>query len=180
MKKSLPIGVCILISLVLVLFGVLYGAVSGYTDEKKQVDALLNGDNGLMDVLGYRGADGHNLCVVARRHLANDPDVEKLSQCAAILTDENQPLAAKKAENDNLDANVAAVKAKLLETPSFQENQRDQQYLSMLEGDLRNLSGTDKISLYNQAATEFNQRLEAPGIGYLARMLGVSPLEMYE
>ena len=85
MKKSLPISVCILISLALVLFGLAFGTVKGFGDDKQQVTQLLSGENGLMDVLAYRGADGHNLCVVASRHLTDDPDVAALSQPSTLI-----------------------------------------------------------------------------------------------
>lgn len=182
MKKSLPISVCILISLALVLFGIVYGTVSGFKDDQEKVTELLTGDNGLEDVLGYRGADGHNLCVVARRHLTEDEDVANLSRIAVILTDESQSLAVRKAENDQLDAAVEAVKAKLSQTPSFLESPRDAKYLTMLESDLKNLSGTgtDKATLYNQAAQEFNQKLQDSLMGKLAQILGVPTLELYQ
>ena len=180
MKKSLPISVCILISLALVLFGLAFGTVKGFGDDKQQVTQLLSGENGLMDVLAYRGADGHNLCVVAGRHLTDDPDVAALSQTAAILTDSTQSLASKKAANDQLDAAVQTVKTKLLESPSFQDSQRDQQYLAMLEGDLKNLTATDKVSLYNQAAEGFNEQLSKGVPGWIATLLGVKPCELYQ
>lgn len=180
MKKSLPISVCILISLALVLFGLCFGTVKGFGDDKEQVDKLLSGENGLMDVLGYRGADGHNLCVVAERHLTDDPDVAILQQTASILTDAAQPLSQKKMANDQLDAHVQAVKQKLLENPGFQQSQRDQQYLAMLEGDLKNLTATDKVSLYNQAAEGFNEKLNTSVPGWIATVLGVKPCELYQ
>lgn len=180
MKRSLPTGLCILISLALVLFGLGFGTVKGYTADRAQVTELLNGENGLMDVLGYRGADGHNLCVVANRHLNGDEDVAELSRMAAVLTDETQPLAAKKVENDRLDAAVQAVKAKLEAAPTYQQSQRDQKYMAMLEGDLKNLSATDKVSLYNQAAQDFNTQLSAPVSGWIAKLLGVEPCELYQ
>ncbi len=180
MKKSLPISVCILISLALVLFGLGFGTVKGYADDKEQVDKLLNGENGLMDVLAYRGADGHNLCVVAERHLQDDPDVVTLRQTATILTDATQPLSQKKQANDQLDAAVQAVKQKLLENASFQQSQRDQQYLAMVEGDLKNLAATDKVSLYNQAAQSFNDQLFKGIPGWIATVLGVKPCELYQ
>lgn len=180
MKKSLPLGLCILISLALVLFGLGFGTVKGYTADRAQVTELLGGENGLMDVLGYRGADGHNLCVVARRHLTDDQDVAELSRMASVLTDDTQPLAAKKAENDRLDAAVQTVKTKLEATATYQQSQRDQKYMAMLEGDLKNLSAADKGSLYNQAAQDFNNQLNAPVSGWIASLLGVKPCELYQ
>ena len=69
MKRNLPTGACVLIALALVAFGLIYGTLTGYGEERAQVEALWSGENGLSDVLSYRGADGLNLCVVARRHL---------------------------------------------------------------------------------------------------------------
>ena len=103
-----------------------------------------------------------------------------LSQTAAILTDATQPLQSKKAANDQLDASVQAVKTKLLESDSFQQSQRDQQYLAMLEGDLKNLTATDKVSLYNQAAQGFNDQLTKGIPGWIATVLGVKPCELYQ
>jgi len=180
MKKSLPISVCILISLALVLFGLCFGTVKGYNADREQVTALLRGDNGLLDVLGFRGADGHNLCVVARRHLTDSPEVEELSRIATVLTDDTQPLSEKKLENSCLDAAVLAVKAELGGSESYLQSQRDQKYMAMLEGDLKNLSAADKGSLYNQAAQDFNQQLDAPVSGWIARLLGVKPCELYQ
>lgn len=180
MKKSLPLGLCILISLALVLFGLGFGTVKGYTADRAQVTELLGGENGLTDVLGYRGADGHNLSVVARRHLIDDADVAELSRMASVLTDETQSLSARKAENDRLDAAVEAVKTKLEAASTYQQSQRDQKYMAMLEGDLKNLSAADKGSLYNQAAQDFNNQLNAPVSGWIAKLLGVKPCELYQ
>ena len=65
MKRNLPTGACVLIALALVAFGLIYGTLTGYGEERAQVEALWSGENGLSDVLSYRGADGLNLCVAA-------------------------------------------------------------------------------------------------------------------
>ena len=86
MKRNLPTGACVLIALALVAFGLIYGTLTGYGEERAQVEALWSGENGLSDVLSYRGADGLNLCVVARRHLPqDDPDVLALEESAGAL-----------------------------------------------------------------------------------------------
>ena len=56
MKTKLPIWLCLVISLALVIFGLVFGTVRGFHDEKAQVTACLESENGLLDVLGYRGA----------------------------------------------------------------------------------------------------------------------------
>lgn len=180
MKPKLSIGVCIFISLALVVFGLLFGTMNGYADDRRQVTALLEGDNGLLDVLGYRGADGLNLCVVANRHLKDDADVSALKSAADRLRDEREALAVKKREDARLDAAASAVAEKLLKTQSFLDSERDRKYLDMLTADMQNLQKSSMASTYNAAAEDFNKQLETPVIGALAKLLGVKPCELYE
>lgn len=180
MKFKLPIGVCVLISLALVLFGLLFGTMTGFTEDRRQVTALLEGENGLLDVLSYRGADGLNLCVVARRHLSNDLDVAALEKASNQLRNESESLASKKQVDTELGSKVEMVAQKLAQTQSFKESNRDGKYLDMLTTDLQNLSSSAMITTYNTAAKDFNTQLNAPVIGDLAKMLGVKPCELYQ
>ena len=178
MKRNLPTGACVLIALALVAFGLIYGTLSGYGDERAQVEALWSGENGLSDVLSYRGADGLNLCVVARRHLPrDDADVLALEQSAGALRSAAD-IAAKKEADTALESAFAAVE--LESSASFQASERDQRYLSMLEADLSSLGASQAVSTYNRAASAFNDLLAAPLTGSLARLLGVTPCELYE
>ena len=162
MKRNLPTGACVLIALALVAFGLIYGTLTGYGDERAQVEALWSGENGLSDVLSYRGADGLNLCMVARRHLPqDDPAVLALEESAGALRSEGG-IAAKKAADSALEADFAAVAR------------------SMLEADLSSLGASQAVSTYNRAVSGFNDLLAAPLTGALARLLGVSPCELYE
>ena len=70
--------------------------------------------------------------------------------------------------------------AKLKQTQSFQESERDRKYLDMLTADMQNLSKSAMVTTYNEAAVDFNSRLETPVIGALAKLLGVKPCELYE
>lgn len=182
MKKAVPTGIGVLIALVLVAFGLIYGTYSGFQEDRAQVTSLLTAENGLMDVLGYRAADGFNLCAVARRHLdAKDEALLALAQSAAALRDASaaQPDACFAADQALTQA-VEAVRAKLTALPSFQTSQRDAQYLSMLTADLVNLSGSAAIATYNEAAAAFNAQLDAPVSGSLARLLGVEACMLYQ
>ena len=180
MKPKLSIGVCVLISLALVLFGLLFGTVRGFGDDRKHVTALLSGEGGLMDVLNYRGADGQNLCVVARRHIAGDPDVEALETAAKNLRAGNASLSVKKQEDQRLTAAVTLVADRLNATESFRESNRDKAYLDMLTTDLDQLGRSAVIETYNEAARDFNAQLDQPVSGALARLLGVKPCELYQ
>ena len=180
MKPRLSIGVCVLISLALVIFGLLYGTVSGYEDDRAQAVVLLEGENGLLDALGYRAADGLNLCVVAKRHLSGDADVAALETAASRLRDGGGSLTAKKAADEALAAAVNAVSAKLQVSQSFQASERDMKYLNMLATDFGNLQKSMPAAAYNPEAKNFNAQLQTPVIGDFARLLGVKPCELYE
>lgn len=181
MKPKLSIGVCVMISLALVLFGLLYGTVSGFSDDRRQATDLLSGENGLLDVLSYRGADGLNLCVVARRHLpTSDPDVAALETAAQNLRAEKASLVTRRQEDERLEAAAQLVGQKLRATPSFQDSQRDQAYLDMLTTDMQQLSRSAVIEAYNQAAEDFNTQLDKPFSGTIARLLGVKPCQLYQ
>lgn len=180
MKPRLSIGVCVLISLVLVLVGLAYGTYGGFVDDRAQAVELLEGENGLAGVLSYRGADGLNLCAVAQRHLAGDGDVEALRALARKLADGQGDMAEKTAWNNEMDALVGAIRQKLVDSDSFRASERDQRYLAMLESDLTSLSQSDLKNTYNQAADKFNARLSDTLMGKLARLLGVKPCERYE
>lgn len=180
MKPKLSIGVSILISLALVLFGLIFGTLSGFNDDRKQVTALLSGESGLLNVLHYRGADGLNLAVVAKRHLSPaDPDVQALESAAQGLRNPQGALTGKKQEDGRLAAAVERVAAKLRDTPSFQASSRDRAYLDMLAADLEGLAASPVIAAYNQAAADFNKQLDTKTGGALARLLGMQPCELY-
>ncbi len=181
MKPKLSIGVCVLISLALVLFGLIFGTVSGFNDDRKQVNALLSGESGLMDVLSFRGADGLNLCVVAGRHLsATDTDLLALETAAKNLRDSKADLSVKKQEDAKLKAAVALVAGKLRQSQSFMASSRDQAYLDMLTADLQQLETSPVIATYNKAAGDFNAQLSTQTGGALARILGVQPCVLYQ
>lgn len=180
MKNKLPVGMSVVIALVLVAFGLLYGTWSGYSADRAEVMALLEKENGLTDVLNYRAADGFNLCVVARRHLtAEDESLTALNDAASALRDAAS-MEERSAADQQLTSAVSAVSARLQDMPSFQASERDQRYLSMLTADLNNLSSSAAVSTYNESAKVFNERLNAPVSGALAKLLGVQPCTLYQ
>ena len=180
MKPKLSLGVCILISLALVFFGLCYGTLKGFTDERSQVDAFLHGESGLTNMLYYRGSDGLNLCVVANRHLTADADVAALETAAKALRNEKSSLTEKKQADDRLRAATGQVAKKLLVEPDFLLSARDKAYLDMLQADMEQLSQSGMISGYNEAAQDFNRQLAAPFSGSIAKLLGVKPCDLYQ
>lgn len=180
MKRKLSTGAGVFIALVLVVFGVGYGTYSGFQQERSQVLTLLETENGLMDVLAYRAADGLNLCAVAKRHLsAQDESLQTLDESARTLRNA-QTLEAACEADVALRGAVTQVSEALSALPGFLQNSRDTQYLSMLMADLRNLSGSAAVATYNEAAHTFNTRLSAPVFGTLACLLGVQPCPLYQ
>lgn len=180
MKSKLPLGVCVALAAALTLFGLLYGVFNGYAGERREVTALLEAPNGLMDVLDYRAADGLNLCVVAGRHLPmDDANLAALRSAAVALRDEEDDPALKYAKDEALEAAVTAVAQRLQQTESFLTSDRDQKYLDMLTADLKNLAGSAAAEVYNEAAEAFNERLDAPVLGWLARLMGIAPCALY-
>ena len=180
MKYKLPTGISVLIALVLVAFGLLYGTWSGYRADRAEVTALLERENGLMDVLDYRAADGFNLCVVARRHLnPGDEALTALESAANALRSESD-LAQRCAADKALASAVEAVSAKLGAVASFQQSTRDQNYLTMLTSDLNNLSSSAAVAAYNREAQAFNQELSESPVGALAKLLGMEICPLYE
>lgn len=180
MNWKLPTWLCIVIAVVLVAGGLAYGTWSGYREDRARVDELLTMENGLMDVLWYRAADGINLSTVAKRHLpAQDEDLLALENGSR-----QQQMTAEVRASASLDQAVAeafaAVSAKLKETASFQQSQRDQRYLEMLTADWNSLHASSAVTAYNSAAAAFNRKLDAPVSGSLARLLGIEKCPLYE
>ena len=179
MKPKLSIGLSILLSLALVLFGLVFGNVRGFADERAQVNALLDGDSGLKTVLGYRASDGLNLCVVAARHLPGDARVTALSQAAQALRKGAPTLAALREADDALAAAFSAVAEGLRQSQSFAASARDTQYLARLSADFAQYAQSPIDDAYNQAVAEFNARLATPVLGDVARFFGITPCEPY-
>lgn len=180
MKFKVPVGVSVCIALVLVVFGLLYGTWSGFSADRAQVEALLTKENGLMDVLDYRCADGLNLCVVARRHLsADDETLMRLEKAAKELRSATG-VRARRAADEKLSKAVTAVADRLNQTASFQQSKRDGMYLDMLTADLNNLGASAAVTTYNEAAKAFNQKLSAPISGVLASLMGIDGCPLYE
>lgn len=180
MKWNLPTWLCVIIALALVVFGMEFGTRMGFAQEREEVTQLLEQENGLMDVLAYRAADGLNLCVVAARHLsAADADLTELESTARRLQ-ANAPLETRRSLDEQMTAAVAAVSAKLRASDSFLRSQRDQKYLEMLTADLNNLKSSAAVSTYNAAAQAYNAKLEQTLPGRLAVLLGADACALYQ
>ncbi len=180
MKPKLSVWVCLLISLALVVFGVVYGASTGFARERKAVEACLTGDDGLLDALDTCGADALNLSVVAGRHLSGDADVKALQAAGRTLRDGSADLSAKSAALDAVQAKLEAVAQKLGQSETFRASSRDVQYLKTLSESLRQELLSPKINTYNEAAKAYNAQLDDAFSGFLAKLSGAKPCALFE
>lgn len=179
MKPKFTIGLSILLSLALVVFGLVYGSVSGYADERAAVSNLLTGENGLVTVLNYRASDGYNLCVVAERHLPGDETVAALRTAADAVRGAEPDPAVLPGKDRALAEAFHAVAALLKSNESFNADQRDPKYLTMLTADFSQYGENAIYAAYNKAADAFNQKLQTPVLGDMARFFGVKPCPLY-
>lgn len=176
--KKLSAALCAVLAVVFVAFGLLFGTWRGYREDRAQVEAMVTMENGLMDVLAYRAADGLNLCAVAKRHLpAGDERLDTLENIARTL---QQAETFRPALDAELAKAVDAVSAGLEQLESFQQSQRDQRYLAMLKADLSSLRASEIVNAYNQAAEAFNRQLDEPVSGHLAKLLGFEKCPLYQ
>jgi hypothetical protein len=180
MKPKLSVWWALLICAVLVVFGLVYGNVSGYADERARVNALLEGDGGLMTVLNYRACDGLNLCVVADRHLAGDTDVEALRNAANAQLTQELSVQAARVRDEALADVFSRVSDKLMADAGFAASARDVQYRQMIAADFEACGQSDIFAAYNKAAEAFNRQLSVPALGDTARFFGVKPCELYQ
>lgn len=159
----------------LVLFGLAFGigAYRGFTAEGDQVASALDSLSAVMDT---RAEMGHNLLVVARRHLPeNDECVKAVKEDVQQLDARANPLS--KAEpNRRLSADAKALMDALAQLDSVKADQRDYGYVTGLlpQGFAQSAKWAD-AEKYNQAVEEFNKRLESGPNGWVARLLGIKP-----
>lgn len=160
MKKTISTALLFIISAVLVLSGVLYGSYKGWREESARVTMVYESADGLKNMLSYRANDGANLEKVALRHVdKNDAQLQAVLECRAVLLSESATLHDKFLANQRLSETSGALIASLSKLPSVVASQRDQSYLKSIERDLNLLNQSSAASMYNEAAHDYNTRL---------------------
>lgn len=180
MNKSMTMALCVAASLVLTAFGVLYGAHRGWQREYAQVEAMYTKENGLEETLALRAADGANLLVVALRHLDESHSAAAALRKAVDGLNQASSLPEKAKADDKLTLAVQEVSKALAESGSFAGSARDQNYSSYLMRELDTLRQRGVYEDYNQAARDYNTRLNESASGLIARLMGVGPAAAYE
>lgn len=180
MKETVSTAFIVLLSAVLVLFGIFYGAYHGWSNEYEQVQAAFEADNGLNTELAYRGNNAANLKTVALRHIAKDEAaLVEIENARNKLMDTQLPLSQRYQANIAMEDSMQKLMAKLRSIESVKQSERDLAYLNMIEMDMANLA-KDSAANYNQLAKEYNSMLANAPSGLLARILGVRFADVFE
>lgn len=175
MKRTLLNILCGILCAALVISAVCIGAVRGWKQER--ANTLLTLSTGeLAASLEDRVMDAANLIVVISRHL--DPSDERLARL-----EELRAILSSQASSDILvqaDAELTTLASKLEqelpELANVQASARDRAYVSTLT---RTLSETTDISeAYAIIVRNFNNGLVNSPTGWIARLFGVSLIEL--
>lgn len=149
MKRVASTALCLAAALVLVLFGLLYGARQGWQKEYEQVQALYASEGGLAQVQALQAACVQNLRLVALRHLPQtDERIVGLPQTARELADH------------------------LLTLSSVQASLRDQGYIDALMRQMDQLAASAAQQEYEAAAGDYALRIQKTLSGRIAQRLG--------
>ena len=181
---KLKTGWAIAIMVILVVGSVVFGAYRGWTDERALVNETYAG---LESMLQTRVESAYNVLAVAKRHLPEDDEAYK-----RVVRDRNDleggsnpawdNLSQKATANEALTRDAAALLDKLAQTDSVKKDDRDLMYVtSYLPQMLAQSEEMTAGAAYNQAAAEFNGRMNKSFSGWLARtLLGIKPADEFK
>lgn len=183
MKQKLLNAISIILCVLMVAAALLIGIRSGWMDERQealnQQGAWVVDSSTDLERLNSYAADCANLAVVAARHLGTDDlrVVTLRSAYAAYAEDASSAQLAALAQANAQAAEAAAALAEELPAlASVQASERDQVYVSTL----CRVVATPPSCIHSasqEAAAQFNARLNASLLGRLAMLLGVQPLD---
>ncbi len=174
---KLKTGWAVAIMVILVAGSVIFGAYRGWTDER----ALVNETRaGLESMLQTRVESAYNVLAVAKRHLSeSDESYQRVVQDRNVLESSGADgnLAQKAKANDALTVDAADLLDKLAQLDSVKNDSRDNMYVtSYLPQMLAQSEQKTAGAAYNQAAADFNSRMNGTFSGWLARsFLGIKP-----
>ena len=176
---KLKTGWAIAIMVILVAGSVIYGAFRGWTDERVLVNETRAG---LDSMLQTRVESAYNVLAVAKRHLPEDDEaylrvVRDRNDLEGGSKGVDDDLAQKAKANDALTADAADLLNKLARLDSVKNDSRDNMYVtSYLPQMLAQSEQKTAGAAYNEAAADFNGRMNKTFSGWLARtLLGIRP-----
>lgn len=175
MKNALLNILCGLLCAALLVGALCIGSVRGWNREREEALTVLSTE--LSAQLEERAMDAANLAVVAARHLnASDERLKQLQDLRAALTDPSADADALVKADAALTELAQALGQSLPQLASVQASGRDQAYVSSLTRTLSEHTGISNA--YELLARDFNNRLINSPTGWLARLMGVSLLEV--
>lgn len=154
------------------------GSYRGYLNEKLNVEMA---SGSLDEVLDARIEMGNNLLTVASRHVSqDDPLLVSIQKQLHALKGEGS-ISEKSAANEVLGQDGKALLTQLESLPSVQNDARDLRYVTgLLPRGFEQSEQWADAQNYNAAAAAFNDRLNGTINGYVARLLGIQPAELFE
>lgn len=164
----------------ILLSGLLGGRRSLLKVQKEVEDYFFNGSSGdgysIQDDLEYIGATANNFKTVAVRYIANDdPLITSLTEARVALTSA-KTISDKYLAAANLSDAVSALHDSLAPDKM---NSTDKGFRASLFDDIK--SAVQRISHngYNDAAREFNSLLESFPAKFIAKLVGIGPVQLY-
>ena len=175
---KLKTGTAFVIMIVLVIGSVLFGAYRGWSGEKARVDETYTG---LESMLQTRVETAYNVLAVARRYLPEtDSAFQKVAMDRDQLENPYATLHRKATANEDLSRDAAALLKALGDMDAVKRDSRDSMYVNnYLPQMLSESEAKTAGAVYNQAAAEFNKRLNSTFSGFLAKILGVKRAEVF-
>ena len=178
MNGKIRAAMAFLAMLVLFCAAVAVGAWRGFSGDREQVAQALSS---FSSVLRSRVEMGHNLLVVALRHLSGEDPLVKAVQADLAELSGNSPLLQKAKVNDRFALDAAALLEALEKDASLLADARDLGYVTgLLPRGLEQSAKWADAGQYNKAAQEFNRRLTGQLNGRLAMLLGVREAELFD
>ncbi len=136
---------------------------------------------GLESMLQTRVETAYNILAVAKRHVPEtDEAYQRVSMDLSQLDNQYNDLSRKAEANDALGRDAAALLKNLSQLDTVKNDNRDAMYVDNYLPQM--LSESEQMTVgatYNQAAAEFNGRINRTFSGFLAKLMGVRPAEVF-
>lgn len=175
MKSKAVLAFIVMVILMVAAFAI--GSYRVYFDERVQVELALGS---LSDLLAARIEMGHNLLTVAKRHLKEDDSLLRAVIQDMDVLDSADTLNEIAAANEKLSKDSKALLDHLQTVHSVIQDERDFRYVTgLLPRGFEQSAQWADAKQYNEAASEFNTRLNHTVNGQVARLLGVDEAERF-
>lgn len=175
-KKSHSLFV-VLLMIGMIIGAVCWGAVKNWSHERSVVESK---SVSLTAMLEARVEVAYNILTVAKRHMTSDNALIKAVEKDRNVLEGDGTLREKAIANERFTGNASALLSALEAVESVKNDSRDSMYVSqlLLQALIQSQERTAQAE-YNQAASDFNDRLDSSFSGKLARFLGTSRSEEF-